>query len=162
MSPCWRDGDPLSHQLPTDPLFHLCRASVQSACQLAVAIRHQISTYLVLPRAFSRRLRLHSLVGGETRSNTTRPSVSTTSTPECSCGAQFLNSREHTGHFVSHCHDLSLVAEGHRGHRLIFVCRLSTDKLTKEEEEIYKLQHDLERTVISQQQSKKISEVIYV
>lgn len=33
------------------------------------------------------------------------------------------------------------------------------DKLTKEEEEIYKLQHDLERTVISQQQSKKISEV---
>lgn len=34
-----------------------------------------------------------------------------------------------------------------------------TDKLTKEEEEIYKLQHDLERTVISQQQSKKISEV---
>lgn len=33
------------------------------------------------------------------------------------------------------------------------------DKLTKEEEEIYKLQHDLERTAISQQQSKKISEV---
>lgn len=33
------------------------------------------------------------------------------------------------------------------------------DKLTKEEEEIYKLQHDLERTVISQQQSKKASEV---
>lgn len=33
------------------------------------------------------------------------------------------------------------------------------DKLTKEEEEIYKLQQDLERTVISQQQSKKISEV---
>uniref|UniRef100_A0A672JER4 Serine/threonine-protein kinase PLK n=1 Tax=Salarias fasciatus TaxID=181472 RepID=A0A672JER4_SALFA len=33
------------------------------------------------------------------------------------------------------------------------------NKLTKEEEEIYKLQHDLERTVISQQQSKKISEV---
>ncbi|XP_023250025.1 serine/threonine-protein kinase PLK2 isoform X1 [Seriola lalandi dorsalis] len=32
------------------------------------------------------------------------------------------------------------------------------NKLTKEEEEIYKLQHDLERTVISQQQSKKISE----
>lgn len=35
----------------------------------------------------------------------------------------------------------------------------SIDKLTKEEEEIYKLQHDLERTVISQQQSKKNSEV---
>lgn len=35
----------------------------------------------------------------------------------------------------------------------------SIDKLTKEEEEIYKLQHDLERTVINQQQSKKISEV---
>lgn len=34
-----------------------------------------------------------------------------------------------------------------------------TDKLTKEEEEIYKLQHDLERTVISKQQSKKMSEV---
>lgn len=34
-----------------------------------------------------------------------------------------------------------------------------TDKLTKEEEEIYKLQNDLERTVISQQQSKKITEV---
>uniref|UniRef100_A0AAQ5Z2Q8 Serine/threonine-protein kinase PLK n=1 Tax=Amphiprion ocellaris TaxID=80972 RepID=A0AAQ5Z2Q8_AMPOC len=33
------------------------------------------------------------------------------------------------------------------------------NKLTKEEEEIYKLQHDLERTVISQQQSKKLSEV---
>uniref|UniRef100_A0A3B3VW59 Serine/threonine-protein kinase PLK n=1 Tax=Poecilia latipinna TaxID=48699 RepID=A0A3B3VW59_9TELE len=33
------------------------------------------------------------------------------------------------------------------------------NKLTKEEEEIYKLQHDLERTVISQQQSKKMSEV---
>ncbi|XP_054895666.1 serine/threonine-protein kinase PLK2b [Poeciliopsis prolifica] len=32
------------------------------------------------------------------------------------------------------------------------------NKLTKEEEEIYKLQHDLERTVISQQQSKKMSE----
>lgn len=43
------------------------------------------------------------------------------------------------------------------------VCAFSllpfTDKLTKEEEEIYKLQHDLERTAISQQQSKKISEV---
>lgn len=35
----------------------------------------------------------------------------------------------------------------------------SLDKLTKEEEEIYKLQHDLERTVISQRQSKMISEV---
>lgn len=35
----------------------------------------------------------------------------------------------------------------------------SIDKLTKEEEEIYKLQHDLERTVISQQQSQKITEV---
>ena len=34
-----------------------------------------------------------------------------------------------------------------------------TDKLTKEEEEIYKLQHDLERTAISQKQSKKSSEV---
>uniref|UniRef100_A0A8C6VTZ9 Serine/threonine-protein kinase PLK3 n=1 Tax=Nothobranchius furzeri TaxID=105023 RepID=A0A8C6VTZ9_NOTFU len=33
------------------------------------------------------------------------------------------------------------------------------NKLTKEEEEIYKLQHDLERTVISQQRSKKTSEV---
>lgn len=33
------------------------------------------------------------------------------------------------------------------------------DKLTKEEEEIYKLQHDLERTVISQQQTKKTCEV---
>uniref|UniRef100_A0A8D3D1H9 Serine/threonine-protein kinase PLK n=1 Tax=Scophthalmus maximus TaxID=52904 RepID=A0A8D3D1H9_SCOMX len=33
------------------------------------------------------------------------------------------------------------------------------NKLTKEEEEIYKLQHDLERTVISQQHSKKVSEV---
>lgn len=33
------------------------------------------------------------------------------------------------------------------------------DKLTKEEEEIYKLQHDLERTAISQQHSKKVSEV---
>ncbi|XP_032434613.1 serine/threonine-protein kinase PLK2b [Xiphophorus hellerii] len=32
------------------------------------------------------------------------------------------------------------------------------NKLTKEEEEIYKLQHDLERTVISQQQSRKMSE----
>ncbi|XP_061784867.1 serine/threonine-protein kinase PLK2b [Nerophis lumbriciformis] len=32
------------------------------------------------------------------------------------------------------------------------------NKLTKEEEEIYKLQHDLERTVISQQQNKKIAE----
>nr|XP_046243622.1 serine/threonine-protein kinase PLK2b [Scatophagus argus] len=32
------------------------------------------------------------------------------------------------------------------------------NKLTKEEEEIYKLQHDLERTAISQQQSKQISE----
>ena len=42
-----------------------------------------------------------------------------------------------------------------------FLCRhLSPiDKLTKEEEEIYKLQHDLERTVISKQQSKKMSEV---
>uniref|UniRef100_A0A3Q3VK27 Serine/threonine-protein kinase PLK n=1 Tax=Mola mola TaxID=94237 RepID=A0A3Q3VK27_MOLML len=33
------------------------------------------------------------------------------------------------------------------------------NKLTKEEEEIYKLQHDLERTAISQKQSKKSSEV---
>lgn len=33
------------------------------------------------------------------------------------------------------------------------------DKLTKEEEEIYKLQHDLERTAISHQQSKMVSEV---
>uniref|UniRef100_A0A665W632 Serine/threonine-protein kinase PLK n=1 Tax=Echeneis naucrates TaxID=173247 RepID=A0A665W632_ECHNA len=33
------------------------------------------------------------------------------------------------------------------------------NKLTKEEEEIYKLQHDLEKIVISQQQSKQISEV---
>ncbi|XP_061881741.1 serine/threonine-protein kinase PLK2b [Entelurus aequoreus] len=32
------------------------------------------------------------------------------------------------------------------------------NKLTKEEEEIYKLQHDLEKTVISQQQSKKMAE----
>uniref|UniRef100_A0A665W635 Serine/threonine-protein kinase PLK n=1 Tax=Echeneis naucrates TaxID=173247 RepID=A0A665W635_ECHNA len=32
------------------------------------------------------------------------------------------------------------------------------NKLTKEEEEIYKLQHDLEKIVISQQQSKQISE----
>ncbi|XP_038137432.1 serine/threonine-protein kinase PLK2b [Cyprinodon tularosa] len=32
------------------------------------------------------------------------------------------------------------------------------NKLTKEEEEIYKLQHDLERTVISQQHGKKMSE----
>ncbi|PWA15843.1 serine/threonine-protein kinase PLK2b [Gambusia affinis] len=32
------------------------------------------------------------------------------------------------------------------------------NKLTKEEEEIYKLQYDLERAVISQQQSKKMSE----
>ncbi|XP_077376622.1 serine/threonine-protein kinase PLK2b [Festucalex cinctus] len=32
------------------------------------------------------------------------------------------------------------------------------NKLTKEEEEIYKLQHDLERTVISQQQCKKTAE----
>ncbi|XP_077601078.1 serine/threonine-protein kinase PLK2-like isoform X2 [Stigmatopora nigra] len=32
------------------------------------------------------------------------------------------------------------------------------NKLTKEEEEIYKLQHDLERTGISQQQSKKAAE----
>uniref|UniRef100_A0A8C4HZF2 Serine/threonine-protein kinase PLK n=1 Tax=Dicentrarchus labrax TaxID=13489 RepID=A0A8C4HZF2_DICLA len=33
------------------------------------------------------------------------------------------------------------------------------NKLTKEEEEIYKLQNDLEKTFISQQQSKKISEL---
>ena len=47
------------------------------------------------------------------------------------------------------------------GHAQILNVRLlsSTDKLTKEEEEIYKLQHDLERTVISQQQCKNISEV---
>lgn len=36
---------------------------------------------------------------------------------------------------------------------------LLTDKLTKEEEEIYKLQLDLDRMAIGQQQSKKISEV---
>lgn len=35
----------------------------------------------------------------------------------------------------------------------------SLDKLTKEEEEIYKLQHDLEKTVIGQQQSKNLSQV---
>lgn len=47
-----------------------------------------------------------------------------------------------------------------KGLALIFLWSLpSIDKLTKEEEEIYKLQHDLERTVISQQQSKRISEV---
>ncbi|KAF6729517.1 Serine/threonine-protein kinase PLK2 [Oryzias melastigma] len=34
----------------------------------------------------------------------------------------------------------------------------SLDKLTKEEEEIYKLQHDLEKTVIGQQQSKNLSQ----
>uniref|UniRef100_A0A3P9HKZ9 Serine/threonine-protein kinase PLK n=1 Tax=Oryzias latipes TaxID=8090 RepID=A0A3P9HKZ9_ORYLA len=33
------------------------------------------------------------------------------------------------------------------------------NKLTKEEEEIYKLQHDLEKTVIGQQQSKNLSQV---
>lgn len=38
-------------------------------------------------------------------------------------------------------------------------CVFLTDKLTKEEEEIYKLQLDLDRMAISQQQSKKISEV---
>lgn len=38
-------------------------------------------------------------------------------------------------------------------------CPFSKDKLTKEEEEIYKLQLDLDRMAISQQQSKKISEV---
>lgn len=38
-------------------------------------------------------------------------------------------------------------------------CAFLTDKLTKEEEEIYKLQLDLDRMAISQQQSKKISEV---
>lgn len=34
-----------------------------------------------------------------------------------------------------------------------------TDKLTKEEEEIYKLQHDLERTAITQQLNQNVSEV---
>lgn len=40
-----------------------------------------------------------------------------------------------------------------------FFLSFLTDKLTKEEEEIYKLQLDLDRMAISQQQSKKISEV---
>lgn len=52
-------------------------------------------------------------------------------------------------------------------HRLLFQCVVvfffsilaSTDKLTKEEEEIYKLQHDLERTAITQQLNQKVCEV---
>lgn len=64
------------------PTFVLHRASVQSVCQLAVAIQHQISMSLVQPRAFSRKLLLRSLVGRETRSNTTRLWVSITSTTE--------------------------------------------------------------------------------
>lgn len=46
-----------------------------------------------------------------------------------------------------------------RSNFFFFVLCLFTDKLTKEEEEIYKLQLDLDRMAISQQQSKKISEV---
>lgn len=41
----------------------------------------------------------------------------------------------------------------------VFFILVFTDKLTKEEEEIYKLQHDLERTAITQQLSQKVSEV---
>lgn len=41
---------------------------------------------------------------------------------------------------------------------MFFILAL-TDKLTKEEEEIYKLQHDLERTAITQQLNRNVSEV---
>lgn len=41
---------------------------------------------------------------------------------------------------------------------MIFILVL-TDKLTKEEEEIYQLQHDLERTAITQQRNQNVSEV---
>lgn len=41
----------------------------------------------------------------------------------------------------------------------MFVILGLTDKLTKEEEEIYKLQHDLERTAITQQLNQKACEV---
>lgn len=41
---------------------------------------------------------------------------------------------------------------------LIFILVL-IDKLTKEEEEIYQLQHDLERTAITKQRNQKVSEV---
>lgn len=64
-------------------------------------------------------------------------------------------------HLISSCTDVCSCGEDHVSN--FSVCAFSllpfTDKLTKEEEEIYKLQHDLERTAISQQQSKKISEV---
>ena len=68
---------------------------------------------------------------------------------------------KHKSHFIPYCFDVSVCSCLFKGHALT-CCVLSLpliDKLTKEEEEIYKLQHDLERTVISQQQSKKISEV---
>jgi hypothetical protein len=43
-----------------------------------------------------------------------------------------------------------------RPSRIFADCVLSlVDKLTKEEEEIYKLRHDLKKTVISQQQQIK-------
>lgn len=46
-----------------------------------------------------------------------------------------------------------------RPSRIFADCVLSlVDKLTKEEEEIYKLRHDLKKTVISQQ-TKQITEV---
>lgn len=68
----------------------------------------------------------------------------------------------HVSHSVPYCSDVSLFSCGLKRPCSDF-CVLSSlpfiDKLTKEEEEIYKLQHDLERTTISQQQSKKISEV---
>lgn len=67
----------------------------------------------------------------------------------------------HIPHFIPYCSDVSLGGCWLKRPCLEFCVLLLSliDKLTKEEEEIYKLQHDLERTVISQQQSKKISEV---
>lgn len=50
-------------------------------------------------------------------------------------------------------------SSGHSGGKTHVFHLVFTDKLTKEEEEIYKLQHDLERTAITQQLNQKVSEV---
>lgn len=152
------------------PTFVLRRASVQNVCRRAVAIQHQISTSLVPPRASSKKLPPRSLVGGETRSNTTRlwVSISSTTRPLMCHFKRCLSHQPVIFRFV-----IRVVARGVVKSLNLCWCWLKRpcsdfsvfsllpliDKLTKEEEEIYKLQHDLERTVISQQQSKKISEV---
>lgn len=74
----------------------------------------------------------------------------------------FLDEPKHLSHVIPHCFSVRLCSSWlKRSCSDVFVLPTFpfVDKLTKEEEEIYKLQHDLERTAISQQQSKKIPEV---